>query len=102
MLREINATDGDCCVCNYLRHFGSVLFIGDGCGLDRFGYWCDVSCINQMLNIHIGKVIIGDDVAGFVTNHIVIANDFVFTHVCPFLGVNDDIEFTGGVGGIAN
>jgi Na+-translocating ferredoxin:NAD+ oxidoreductase RnfA subunit len=37
-----------------------------------------------------------------VTNHIVIANDFVLTHVCPFLGVNGDIEFTSGVGGIAN
>jgi hypothetical protein len=32
----------------------------------------------------------------------VVAYDFVITHVCPFLGVNSDIEFTGGVGGITN
>jgi|LakMenEpi03Aug12_release.lakeMendotaPanAssembly.Ray.scaffolds.fasta_scaffold2689292_2 hypothetical protein len=61
-----------------------------------------MSCINQMLNIHCGKVIIGDDAAGFAVNHIVVAYDFVFTHVCPFLGVNSDIEFTGGVGGITD
>ena len=61
-----------------------------------------MSCINQMLNIHCGQIIIGDDAAGFAANHIVVANDFVVTHVCPFLGVNGDIEFTGCVGGIPN
>jgi hypothetical protein len=61
-----------------------------------------MSCTNEVLHIYCGEVIIGDDAAGFVTNHIVVANDFVFVHFVSSLGVNIDVEFAGDICGITN
>ena len=57
---------------------------------------------NKVLHIYCGKIIVSDDAAGFVTNHKVGANDFVFAHGFPFLGVNIDVEFAGDKSGVTD